>query len=148
MTWIFCAIVGTLYAVGNSLIQKFHMCTTQVKIKLFKTYCCSAYTSQLWYKYRQSSLDKARVAYNTILRRLLGIPRYENGQNYSASAMFANNSVCSFPALIRKLIFRFRERLISFSEYVFNFICKSSFSVVSKLWVHWKEMLQSPSFSL
>ena len=28
-----------LYAQGNSLIRKFHMCTERVKIKLFITYC-------------------------------------------------------------------------------------------------------------
>ena len=37
-----------LYAQGNSLIRKFHMCTESVKIKLFTTYCSQFYCAHLW----------------------------------------------------------------------------------------------------
>ena len=37
-----------LYAQGNSLIRKFHMCTDKVKIKLFTTYCSQIYCAHLW----------------------------------------------------------------------------------------------------
>ncbi len=36
-----------LYAQGNRLIRKFHMCTPDVKVSLFKTYCTPMYTTHL-----------------------------------------------------------------------------------------------------
>ncbi len=38
-----------LYAQGNIILRKFHMCSLDVKLKLFKTYCTPMYTSQLWW---------------------------------------------------------------------------------------------------
>ena len=37
-----------LYAQGNSLVRKFHMCTEKVKVKLFVTYCSQFYCAHLW----------------------------------------------------------------------------------------------------
>ena len=37
-----------LYAQGNSLIRKFHMCTEKAKIKLFITYCSQFCCAKLW----------------------------------------------------------------------------------------------------
>ena len=34
-----------IYAQGNALIRKFYMCTENVKIALFKSYCTTLYTS-------------------------------------------------------------------------------------------------------
>ena len=40
-----------IYAQGNILVRKFNMCSNAVKITstLFRTYCSSLYTSQLWW---------------------------------------------------------------------------------------------------
>ncbi len=38
-----------LYPQGNIILRKFHMCSLDVKLKLFKTYCTPMYTSQLWW---------------------------------------------------------------------------------------------------
>ena len=59
-----------IYAQGNTLIRKFYMCTENVKIALFKSYCTTLYTSTLWCKYRRESLRKLCVAYNNIFRKL------------------------------------------------------------------------------
>ena len=37
-----------LYAQGNALARRFHMCSDNVKVTLFRSYCSSLYTSQLW----------------------------------------------------------------------------------------------------
>ena len=55
-----------IYAQGNALIRKFYMCTENVKIALFKSYCTTLYTSTLWCKYRRESPRKLCVAYNNI----------------------------------------------------------------------------------
>ena len=38
------------YARGNSLINRFYMCSENVKILLFKTYKSNFYSTQLWCK--------------------------------------------------------------------------------------------------
>ena len=53
-----------LYAQGNALARRFHMCSDNVKVTMFRSYCSSLYTSQLWWKYRVSSIKKLYVAYN------------------------------------------------------------------------------------
>ena len=83
-----------LYAQGNVLARRFHMCSDNVKVTLFRSYCSSLYTSQLWWKYRVNSIRKLYVAYNNAFRMLFRLPR-----DCSASGMFAVNNVMSCPAL-------------------------------------------------
>ena len=33
---------------GNAIDRRFHMCSDNVKVTLFRSYCSSLYTSQLW----------------------------------------------------------------------------------------------------
>ena len=100
-----------LYAMGNTLIRRFHFCTPFIKKKLFNTYITNFYTSHLWYKFKNSSIMKAKVAYHTIFRRLLGVPRYVEGQgHYSASKLFVTNGIITFDALLRRRAYGFYER--------------------------------------
>ena len=50
-----------LYAQGNALARRFHMCSDNVKVTIFRS---SLYTSQLWWKYKVNSIRKLYVAYN------------------------------------------------------------------------------------
>jgi hypothetical protein len=67
------------------------------KITLFKAYCTSFYSASLWVDYMQKSYIALRVQYNNAFRALLRLPRF-----YSASGMFADAQVDSFPAILRK----------------------------------------------
>ena len=133
-----------LYAQGNGLIRKFHMCTPEVKSKLFKSYCTSIYTGPLWCNYRSATLNKVIVAYNSVLRNLLGIPRYQNGVNYSASHTCLQNGIPTFKILLRKLCFSFMTRLLSMDH---NFVSNmvnfeySSINLHSKFWCNWRKIL-------
>ena len=40
------------------------MCSDNVKVTIFRSYCSSLYTSQLWWKYKVNSIRKLYVAYN------------------------------------------------------------------------------------
>ena len=44
-----------IYGQGNTLIRKFSMCSLDVKIMLFRTYCTPMYCAQLWCRFRPSS---------------------------------------------------------------------------------------------
>ena len=54
-----------LYAQDNALARRFHMCSENVKATIFRTYCSSLYTSQLWLKYKVNSIRKLYV--NTVM---------------------------------------------------------------------------------
>ena len=77
-----------LYAQGNALARRFHMCSDNVKVTIFRSYCSSLYTSQLWWKYKVNSIRKLYVAYNNAFRMLFMLPR-----DCSASGMFAVHNV-------------------------------------------------------
>ena len=89
-----------IYAQGNALIRKFYMCTENVKIALFKSYCTTLYTSTLWYKYRRESLRKLCVAYNNIFRKLT-----HQARDCSASQMFVSRQLPTCKMLIRRNAF-------------------------------------------
>ena len=77
-----------LYAQGNALARRFHMCSGTVKVTIFRSYCSSLYTSQLLWKYKVNSIRKLYVAYNNAFRMLFMLPR-----DCSASGMFAVHNV-------------------------------------------------------
>ena len=52
---------SALYARGNLLIHKFRKCSPDIKILLFKSYCCSLYGAHLWHRYDKSTYRKLHV---------------------------------------------------------------------------------------
>ena len=133
---------GKLYAQGNSLIRKFHMCSEQVKIKLFVTYCSQFYCAPLWYFNKSDKIyNKLNVAYNNVFRFLLGLPWDDQGRPCSASDMFANRKVKSLQEILRNLIYKFQCRLnVSNNQLV---QCTSYQCIVSKskLRKHWNRLI-------
>ena len=97
-----------LYARGNVLLRKCHMCSMHLKVKLFNTYCSPMYIAQLWWNHVHCiySFHRLNVFYNNILRRLLRRPRY-----CSASGLFAECVIPNCKAVIRSLIYKFITRL-------------------------------------
>ena len=79
---------------------KFFMCTDEVKILLFRTFCCSLHTCQLWRNFTQTAMGKINVAYNNAFRMIMQLPRY-----CSASNMFAMCNVPSCQAVMRNLVY-------------------------------------------
>ena len=131
-----------LYAQGNSLIRKFHMCTEKVKIKLFTTYCSQFYCAHLWqFRDFEKYYRKVKVAYNNVFRFFLRLPRDAEGRPCSASGMFVNRKVKSFQEILRNVVFKFQCRL-NLSQ---NDLVKSTLFVHiterSKLRKHWNKLL-------
>ncbi|PZC83557.1 hypothetical protein B5X24_HaOG207540 [Helicoverpa armigera] len=79
------------------LARRFSRCSVDVKISLFKAYCQSFYTGNLWVAYTKRAMDTLRVQYNNIFRMLLRRPRF-----CSASEMFVQNRTDGFHEVIRK----------------------------------------------
>ncbi|CAH0718896.1 unnamed protein product, partial [Brenthis ino] len=95
-----------LCVVGNMIARKFKCVAPDVRITLFKAFCQSFYTCQLWTNYTKKSHDGIRVAYNNVFRILMGLKRY-----CSASEMYAEARVDSFNAIQRKRIASFMSRV-------------------------------------
>ncbi|CAG4942881.1 unnamed protein product [Colias eurytheme] len=60
----------------NMLARRFSRCSLEVKITLFKAYCQTLYTCNLWVNYTQRAINALRVQYNNAFRVLVGLPRY------------------------------------------------------------------------
>lgn len=125
-----------LYAQGNVLTRKFHMCSNNVKVHLFRTYCSSLYTCQLWWCYKNATIKKLYVAYNNAFRLLMNLPR-----GCSASGMFATNNVSSCQAIIRNLVFRFRSRVDSSENTIIKSVLSSDIKWQSRIRLHWMKLL-------
>lgn len=95
-----------LYAQANILMRKFHKCSSDVKVSLFKAFCTPLYTAHLWSNYKASSMHKLSVAYNDAIRLLMRVPRW-----HSASQLCVNLGVPTCQALLRNLMFKFICRL-------------------------------------
>ena len=128
-----------LYAQGNMLVRKFYMCSIEVKIQLFRTYCTPLYTAQLWWNYSAAALRKMTVAYNDVLRMLLGVPRHT-----SASEAFAACGLPTYAATIRRLVYSFMGRLTSSANVLIHQMVDTSTSdtqYTSNIWRHWYKEL-------
>ena len=133
---------GKLYAQGNSLLRKFYMCTEEVKVKLFVTFCSQFYCAPLWFFNKTDKVyNKLNVAYNNVFRFLLGLPRDEQGRPCSASGMFASRKVKSLQEIIRKSIYKFQCRLIASNNVLVQCTLYSDVVRRSKIRKHWTRLL-------
>ena len=125
-----------LYAQGNVLSRRFHMCSLEVKNVLFRTFCTPLFTCQSWSRYTARSLHKLYVAYNNAFRMMHHLPTY-----CSASEMFTVNRVPNCAAVIRNLTFKFMSRLGLSSNALVCSIIDSDLKFVSRIRLHWMNML-------
>ena len=98
----------SFYARGNILIKHFKQCSEEVKVQLFKTYCCNMYAGHLWNNYNKDMFKRCQVAYNNIYRSLFNVKRGD-----SISAAFVRNNILGFRELLRKFVNSFHERILS-----------------------------------
>lgn len=89
----------TLSVRCNMLSRRFALCSQEVKITIFKTYCQTLYTCNLWSNYTKTDYSAMRIQYNNALRGLLGLSRY-----YSSSGMFDVCLIDGFETVVRKRV--------------------------------------------
>ena len=95
------------YGRGNTIVRKFGGCSNDVKRILFNSYCGSFYCSSLWTAYNDYTMNRLKVAYNNVFRKLHKLPF-----NCSASEMFVNNRVKTFLHLRRNAMSSLTDRLL------------------------------------
>ena len=122
-----------LYAQGNVISRRFHMCSVEVKNMLFRTFCTPLYTCKLWWRFTAQSWHKLRVAHNNAYRMLHHLPTY-----CSASQMFTDNTVPNYcQAVVRNLTYRFMNRLNDSNHLLVRAILPSDLLYPSRIRRHW-----------
>ena len=94
------------------------MCTTEVKSKLFISYCTSFYGITSWMNFNNESYSKINVAYKSIFRKLFDLEYERTTYN------MLNLNIRPFPVIERNLLHGFYTRI---SESA-NVIVKSIFN--------------------
>ena len=112
------------------------MCSTDVKVTLFKSYCSSFYTAQLWTNYTKNAINKLYTAYHNILKLLIGVNKREHNRPICVSL---NVKFC--PALIRNLILKFMNRLLESENGLIKSLCNSNCFYSSTMWRHLRKLL-------
>ena len=126
-----------LYAQGNTILRKFHMCSIQVKLTLFHTYCSPIYTAQLWWSYKKSSMSKLLVSYHNIFKLFIGVSKFEST---STLCMVTDTLCCQ--AVIRNLVYRFMQRLESAPNVIVKALLATiSVKYKSRIRLFWNKLL-------
>ena len=72
------------------------MCSDHLKCTLFRSFCTSLYTCQLWSNYKSESVRKLYVAYNNVL------DYYAMNRGIAVLVMFVTRGLPTCKMLIRK----------------------------------------------
>ena len=121
---------------ANMLLRQCKNCSINVKKLLFSAYCRNIYCSHLWVNYHQKVINKLKVMYNNVWRRLLGVPPFS-----SASGMFVSNGIMSLGEVIRQNIYNFRCRMEKSTNNLVYAICESDRNFHSKAFRLWRKQL-------
>ena len=125
-----------IYAQGNSILRKFYMCSVEVKVVLFRTYCTSLYTAHLWTNYSNATLNHFYTAYHNVMKLFIGLPKREHNR-----PLCVKYDIPHGPALVRNLIYRFMCRLEESQNMLLCVINKSDCIYESPLRKKWKSLL-------
>ena len=125
-----------IYAQGNSILRKFYMCSVEVKVMLFKTYCTSLYTAHLWTSYSNKALNDFYIAYHNVMKLFIGLPKREHNRPLCVAL-----DIPYGPALMRNYIYKFICRLDSSENSLLLSINSSDCKYESHLRKKWKSLL-------
>ena len=125
-----------LFAQCNSIRRKFYMCSIDVKLTLFRSYCSALYTAQLWVNYKRTTINSLYTAYHNMLKLLIGVSMREHTR-----PICVNLEVPYCPALIRKLVYKFKCRLVKSDNHLIKALCDMSCFYRSNIWKHWRFLL-------
>ena len=123
---------------GNMIIRKFKSCSQQVKICLFKAFCYGIYGSSLWSNFKLATLNRLKVNYNNILRRLMNVPPW-----HSASQLFVGARLRGFQEQQRTCCYGLMQRLQHSENQVVQRVVHSDAQAVSPLWRRWDAVLRA-----
>ena len=125
-----------IYAQGNAILRKFHMCSIEVKVVLFRTYCTPLYTAHLWTNYSSLALKNFYIAYHNVMKLFIGLPKRVHNR-----PLCVTYNIPHGPALIRNFIFKFICRLYSSQNILLHVIARSDCLYESPIRKKWRSLL-------
>ena len=125
-----------IYAQGNSILRKFHMCSVEVKVTLFKSYCTSLYTAHLWTNYSNKALNDFYIAYHNVMKLFMGLPKREHNR-----PLCVTHEIPYGPALIRNYIYKFMCRLNISTNSILHTLNNSDCKYKSPIRIKWRLLL-------
>ena len=127
--------IRSVYTKGNLLIKKFRNCTSEVKVKLFKSYCSSFYGCTLWARSSDASRRKLVVAYKKIFRNFMKCQRLGTTQQMLML------HIDPYDVIYRKLVFSFRNRILTCDNLLVQTIATSLHFYSTYLYKQWNKVL-------
>ena len=95
--------IKALYTRTNILCRHFKRCFTDVKLKLFRSYCICLYDASLWCSYTVSAMNKLSSCYTKCLKSFFGFAKYS-----SVTAILLELGLPSFNTLLHNCQFSFK----------------------------------------
>ena len=115
------------------MVKKFKTCAKDVKSYLFKTYCANVYGCHLWYRFSKTVMDKIKIAYNTVFRKLMRLDRM-----CSISTNMVLGGVPTFIEVVRKSCSSFIKRIQNSTNQCVRCISDTVLFLESPLYQHWQ----------
>ena len=132
-----------LYARGNTIVRLFKNTDDEVKIRIFKCFCYPVYCSSMWSRYNVYTMNKLRVGYNNIFRKLFKIKLWdeEQGQLDSLSRIYEEMGIRSFYELFRYNAVNCQNRISLSENPLVQCLLNSDAMTCSRQWSHWDRIL-------
>ena len=121
-----------IYSRGIKIIRNFKHCSDAVKCQLFKSFCTSFYCASLWSSYTIESLGHLKVADNRMFRILMGMHHRAR-----MSENLIRRGLDPFKAIVRKLSWSFRCRVLQGDNIPLKTIVNSMYFMWCKLSRNW-----------
>ena len=106
---------------------------------MFKTFCYGVYGAALWSSYSAAVMDRIRVNYNHILRRLHNVPPW-----HSASQLFVRLGLRGFHEQRRTWAYSLMQRVLHSPNSLVQRVVHSDARAHSALWQQWNTLLYAP----
>ena len=103
-----CRVRNKFYSNFNSLLRKFHIADTRVKLFLFRQFCLQFYGIEMWIQNHKAAnaIKQFEIGYHKAIKKLLGFS-YHESNHYSCQEA----SLLTFQHLINKVKFNSTIRL-------------------------------------
>ncbi len=121
-----------LYTRGNMIIKCFRHCSVDVKVLLFKSFCCSMYCTHLWSSFSNTVFRKLRTSFNKVFRMLMNLDR-----RASISKAMLDANVNAFEINVRQYIYSFMVRLNNSNNLVIEVLLNSFQYHSSAMFTQW-----------
>ena len=122
-------LIRSIYTKGNININKYFMCSEDVKVKLFKSYLSSFYGLTVISNFNNESYRKLNVAYKRIFRALFMFKMFPQG----TSMKMVELGIDPLPVIERTLLHGFYNRIFNSNNVIVKsifdnmFLCQSPF---------------------